>query len=55
MAIKNSFILFLTLLMQEIIQIGVIKAVSTINKIEIPSIPNLKFTKPTIQSFSSTN
>ena len=41
--------------MQEIIQIGVIKAVRTINKIEIPSIPNLNFMKPLIQFISSRN
>ena len=40
-AIKNSLSLVLTLLIQEIIHIGVINAVKTINKIEIPSIPNL--------------
>ena len=41
--------------MQEIIQIGVMKAVKTINKIEIPSTPNLNFIKPLIQSLSSIN
>ena len=41
--------------MQEIIQIGVIKAVSKINKIEIPSIPNLNLIKPLIQLNSSMN
>jgi hypothetical protein len=41
--------------MQEIIQMGVIKAVKRINKIEIPSIPNLNFIKPLIQVVSSTN
>ena len=54
-AIKNSLNLSLMLLMQEIIHIGVIKAVNTINKIEIPSIPNLNFINPLIQSFSSMN
>ena len=34
---------------------GVIKAVKRINKIEMPSIPNLNFIKPLIQVFSSTN
>ena len=42
-AIKNSLSLVLMLLMQEIIEIGVMKAVKTINKIDIPSIPNLNF------------
>ena len=55
MAIKNSFTLTLTLLMQEIIQIGVIKAVKTINNIEIPSTPSLNFIKSLIQDFSSIN
>ena len=32
--------------MQEIIQIGVMNAVKTMNKIEIPSIPNLNFINP---------
>ena len=41
MAIKNSFILVLTLLMHEIIQIGVISVVKTIKSIDIPSTPNL--------------
>ena len=54
-AIKNSLTLSLMLLMQEIIQIGVMNAVKTINKIEIPSIPNLNFINPLIQSFSSMN
>ena len=40
-AIKNSLTLSFTLLMHEIIHIGVIKVVKTINKIEIPSTPNL--------------
>ena len=55
MAIRNSFNLFLTLLMQEITHIGIIKAVSKINKIDIPSIPNLYLIKPLIQTVSSTN
>jgi hypothetical protein len=50
-AIKNSLSLVLTLLIQETIQTGVIKAVKTINKIEIPSIPNLNFMNPLIQFF----
>ncbi len=54
-AIKNSLSLVLTLLIQEIIQIGVMNAVKTINKIEIPSIPNLNFINPLIQFCSSTN
>ena len=54
-AIRNSFNLVFTLLIQEIIQIGVIKAVNIINRIEIPSIPNLYFIKPLIQVISSTN
>ena len=54
-AIKNSLTLYLTLLMHEIIHIGVIKVVKTINKIEIPSTPNLNFIKLLIQDFSSTN
>jgi len=41
--------------MQEIIQIGVIKAVKTINNIEIPSTPNLNLMKSLIQDFSSIN
>ena len=41
--------------MQEIIQIGVINAVKIINKIEIPSIPNLNFINPFIQFCSSIN
>ena len=40
-AIKNSFSLFLTELLTEIIQRGVINVVSIINKIEIPSTPTL--------------
>ena len=54
-AIKNSLNLSLMLLMQEIIQIGVIKAVKTINNIEIPSTPNLNLMKSLIQDFSSIN
>ena len=45
----------MTLFKQEIIQIGVIKVVKTINNIEIPSIPNLNFIKSLIHVFSSTN
>ena len=41
--------------MHEIMQIGVIKVVKTINSIDIPSIPNLNFIKLFIQDFSSTN
>ena len=41
--------------MQEIIQIGVIKVVKTIKRIDIPSTPNLNFIKSFIQDFSSTN
>ena len=41
--------------MHEIIHIGVIKVVKTINKTEIPSTPNLNFIKLLIQDFSSTN
>ena len=40
-AIKNSFSLFLTELLTEIIQSGVINVVSIMNKIEIPSTPTL--------------
>ena len=54
-AIKNSLSLFLTLFIQEIIHIGVMNAVSTINKIEIPSTPSLNFINPLIQFFSSKN
>ena len=54
-AIKNSFILTLTLFKHEIIQIGVIKVVKTIKSIEIPSTPNLNLMKLFIQDFSSTN
>ena len=52
MAIKNSLILVLTLFMQDIIHIGVIKAVKTINNNEIPSTPSLNLIKPLIQLFS---
>ena len=55
MAIKNSFTLTLTLLMQERIQMGVMKVVKTINNIEIPSTPSLNLIKSLIQDFSSTN
>ena len=41
--------------MHEIIHIGVIKVVKTINKIEIPSTPNLNLIKLFIQDLSSTN
>ena len=54
-AIKNSLTLTLTLLIQEMIQIGVIKVVKTIKSIDIPSTPNLNFIKLLIQDFSSTN
>ena len=54
-AIKNSLTLFLTLFTQEIIQIGVIKVVKTIKRIEIPSTPSLNFIKSFIQAFSSKN
>ena len=54
-AIKNSLTLTLTLFMQEIIQIGVIKVVRTIKRIEIPSTPNLNLIKLLIQFFSSKN
>ena len=54
-AIKNSLTLTFTLLMQEMMQIGVIKVVRTIKRIEIPSTPNLNFIKLFIQDFSSTN
>ena len=54
-AIKNSLTLVLTLLMQDIIHMGVMKVVKTINSIEIPSTPNLNFIKLLIQDFSSTN
>ena len=43
MAIKNSLTLTFILFTQEIIQIGVIKVVKTIKRIDIPSIPNLNF------------
>ena len=54
-AIKNSFTLTLTLFMQEIMQIGVIKAVKTMKSIEIPSTPNLNLIELFIQFFSSKN
>ena len=47
--------LFFALIMQEIIHIGVMNAVNTMNKIEIPSIPSLNFISPLIQFFSSMN
>ena len=34
---------------------GIIKAVSKINKIDMPSIPSLNLMKPLIQTVSSTN
>ena len=37
------------------IQIGVIKVVKTIKRIDIPSTPNLNLMKLLIQDFSSTN
>ena len=40
-AIKNSFNLYVVVEFTEIIQSGVTKVVSIINKIEIPSIPTL--------------
>ena len=54
-AIKNSLTLTLTLLIQEMIQIGVMKVVKTIKSIDIPSTPNLNFIWLFIQDFSSTN
>ena len=51
MAIKNSLNLFLIEFTQEIIQIGAINAVRTMNKTDIPSIPNLNLIKPLIQFF----
>ena len=41
--------------MHEITHIGIIKAVSKMNKIDIPSIPNLNLIKPLIHIDSSTN
>ena len=41
MAIKKSFSLFVIVALTEIIQIGVMKVVNIMNKIEIPSIPTL--------------
>ena len=43
------------LLTHEIMQIGVIKAVKTIKRIDIPSTPSLNFIKLFIHDFSSTN
>ena len=40
-AIKNSLNLFLIVLLTDMMQRGVIKVVSKINKIEIPSTPTL--------------
>ena len=48
-AIKNSLTLSLTLLMHEMMQIGVINVVRTIKRIEIPSIPSLNLIKSLIQ------
>ena len=50
-AIKNSLILSLTLLMHEMIQIGVINVVRIIKRIEIPSTPSLNLIKSLIQDF----
>ena len=41
--------------MQEMMQMGVIKVVRTIKRIEIPSMPNLNFIESFIQDFSSKN
>ena len=41
MAIRKSLSLFVIVAFTEIMQIGVIKAVNIINRIEIPSIPTL--------------
>ena len=41
--------------MHEIMQIGVINVVKTINNIDIPSTPNLNFIKLFIHDCSSTN
>ena len=41
--------------MQEIIQMGVIKVVRTMKRIEIPSTPSLNLIKLFIQFFSSKN
>ena len=54
-AIKNSLTLSLTLVMHEIIQIGVINVVKTIKRIEIPSTPSLNLIKSFIQDCSSKN
>ena len=43
------------LFIQEITHIGIINVVNTMNKIDIPSIPNLNLIKPLIQVFSSIN
>ncbi len=45
MAIKNSLSLNFIVLFTEIMQSGVINVVKRINKIEIPSIPNLNLIK----------
>ena len=52
---RNSLILYLILRIPEKIHTGVINVVNNINKIEIPSIPNLKLINPSIHFFSSTN
>jgi len=52
---RNSLILNFILLIPDKTHIGVIKAVSKTKNIEIPSMPNLKSTKPLIHFFSSTN
>ena len=54
-AIKNSLTLSLTLLIHEMIQIGVINVVRTIKRIEIPSMPSLNLIKSLIQDCSSKN
>ena len=54
-AIKNSLTLSLTLLIHEMIQIGVISVVSTIKRIEIPSTPSLNLIKSFIHDCSSKN
>ena len=41
MAIKKSLSLFVIVAFTEIMQIGVMKVVNIINKIEMPSIPTL--------------
>ena len=55
MATKNSLILKRILLIPEKIHIGVMKVVSKIKSIEIPSTPNLNLNKPLIQFLSSRN